>query len=271
MKEIKQLCTAPPDGIKLFVSEECIANIQAEIDGPVGTPFEGGLFRCKLVLGQDFPQAPPKAFFLTKIFHPNVSKSGEICVNTLKKDWKPAHGIGHVLMVIRCLLIVPNPESALNEDAGKLLLERYEDYAERARLMTSIHAKHPGAAAKGAGAKRAEESKAEESAAVDARPPSPGAAAPSVPAPSGGVLVSRSLSALPLSIVSADKDKLSGAAAADGSGGKAAPAMPSAPLAAQAQPPSASAPVLTRAVSAANPSLGVKKPAAPVKKAVKRL
>lgn len=81
--------------------------------------------------------------------------------------------------MIRCLLIVPNPESALNEDAGKLLLERsvdclsifvfvfsccclraffvsvflllmlllhrYEDYAERARLMTSIHAKHPGA------------------------------------------------------------------------------------------------------------------------------
>jgi hypothetical protein len=29
--------------------------------------------------------------------------------------------------VIRCLLIYPNPESALDEEAGKLLLEAYED------------------------------------------------------------------------------------------------------------------------------------------------
>ena len=28
-------------------------------------------------------------YFLTKIFHPNISEKGEICVNTLKKDWNP--------------------------------------------------------------------------------------------------------------------------------------------------------------------------------------
>ena len=38
-------------------------------------------------------------------------------------------------------MIVPNPESALNEEAGKLLLEHYDDYAKRARLYTSIQAK----------------------------------------------------------------------------------------------------------------------------------
>ena len=79
-------------------------------------------------------------YFLTKIFHPNVSKSGEICVNVLKKDWKQDLGLRHVLLVIRCLLIEPFPESALNEEAGKLLLEDYEDYARVAKLMTSIHA-----------------------------------------------------------------------------------------------------------------------------------
>lgn len=36
---------------------------------------------------------------------------------------------------------MPNPESALNEEAGKLLLEQYDDYAKRARLYTSIQAK----------------------------------------------------------------------------------------------------------------------------------
>jgi ubiquitin-conjugating enzyme E2 S len=45
------------------------------------------------------------------------------------------------IQVIKCLLIEPNAESALNEEAGKLLLEDYEAYAKHARLLTSIHAK----------------------------------------------------------------------------------------------------------------------------------
>ena len=49
-------------------------------------------------------------------------------------------GISHVLQVIRCLLIVPFPESSLNDEAGKMFMESYDDYAERARLMTRIHA-----------------------------------------------------------------------------------------------------------------------------------
>ena len=36
---------------------------------------------------------------------------------------------------------MPYPESALNEEAGKLLLERYDDYCARAKLYTEIHAK----------------------------------------------------------------------------------------------------------------------------------
>ena len=79
-------------------------------------------------------------WFVTKIFHPNVSSAGEICVNTLKKDWQSSFGIGHILVTVKCLLIYPNPESALDEEAGKLLLEEYESYCERARLVTSVHA-----------------------------------------------------------------------------------------------------------------------------------
>jgi len=64
-----------------------------------GTPYAGGLFCVKLVLGKSFPTEPPKGFFLTKIFHPNVAKNGEICVNTLKKDWKSDYGVKHILLV----------------------------------------------------------------------------------------------------------------------------------------------------------------------------
>ena len=41
------------------------------------------------------------------------------------------------------MLIEPFPESALNDEAGKLLLEDYEEYAKHAKLMASIHAQPP--------------------------------------------------------------------------------------------------------------------------------
>lgn len=138
-KEVTTLTTDPPDGIKVFPNEEDLTDLQVTIEGPEGTPYAGGLFRMKLLLGKDFPASPPKGYFLTKIFHPNVGANGEICVNVLKRDWTAELGIRHVLLTIKCLLIHPNPESALNEEAGRLLLENYEEYAARARLLTEIH------------------------------------------------------------------------------------------------------------------------------------
>jgi len=143
-REVKNLTTEQLEGIRICVNECNLTDIQAIIDGPAGTPYAGGQFRVQLSLPKDFPANPPKAYFLTKIFHPNVASSGEICVNTLKKDWKSDLGIKHVLLTIKCLLIVPNPESALNEEAGKMLLEHYDDYSQRAKLMTEIHARHSG-------------------------------------------------------------------------------------------------------------------------------
>ncbi len=44
---------------------------------------------------------------------------------------------------IYCLLIQPNPDSALNATAGHLLQDDYDSFARQARLMTSIHAPIP--------------------------------------------------------------------------------------------------------------------------------
>lgn len=61
-------------------------------------------------------------------------------MNTLKKDWTPETTLKHVLQVIRCLLIIPFPESSLNDEAGKLFMESYEEFSIRARVMTEVHA-----------------------------------------------------------------------------------------------------------------------------------
>eukprot|EP01004_Peranema_trichophorum_P008500 NODE_7257_length_795_cov_59.992560_g6648_i0.p1 GENE.NODE_7257_length_795_cov_59.992560_g6648_i0~~NODE_7257_length_795_cov_59.992560_g6648_i0.p1 ORF type:complete len:212 (-),score=14.83 NODE_7257_length_795_cov_59.992560_g6648_i0:94-729(-) len=139
-RELQQLHRERIEGISFRVNEDNLSIIEAEIIGPDNTPYEGGCFTVRLCLDSNYPSSPPKGFFLTKLFHPNVSIKGEICVNTLKKDWQSDCGLKHVFLVIRCLLIEPNPESALNMDAGHLLLENYEEFYKRAKLFTQLYA-----------------------------------------------------------------------------------------------------------------------------------
>ncbi|KAJ6476376.1 ubiquitin-conjugating enzyme/RWD-like protein [Mycena sanguinolenta] len=140
MREITQLKNSPPEGIRVQTSEDNMLDLTGIIEGPEGTPYAGGYFKVRFTFTEEFPAAPPKCWFATKIFHPNVSNAGEICVNTLKKDWKATYGVEHILVTVKCLLIYPNPESALDEEAGKLLLEDYGSYCSRAKLITSVHA-----------------------------------------------------------------------------------------------------------------------------------
>ena len=140
VKEINQLRTEPPEGIRVTTNEENMLDVTGIIAGPEGTPYAGGYFHVRFTFTDEFPAAPPRATMLTRIFHPNVSRQGEICVNTLKKDWKPTYGLGHILVTIKCLLIYPNPESALDEESGKLLLEDWDEFCGRARMWTSVHA-----------------------------------------------------------------------------------------------------------------------------------
>lgn len=146
LKQLGQLRDGKLEGIKYIPNDDDPLDIQADLEGPQQTPYEGGVFRVKLTMGSDFPSLPPKAFMLTKIFHPNISPSGEVCVNTLKRDWQPtAWSVSHIFQVIRCLLIVPFAESALNEEAGRLFMESYEEYASHARMVTAVHAPRAGA------------------------------------------------------------------------------------------------------------------------------
>ncbi|KAF4028317.1 Ubiquitin-conjugating enzyme [Phytophthora infestans] len=160
-RELRKLVVQPLEGIRyLPQEEEQLCEIHAEIRGPEDTPYQGGYFTVKLTLTESFPEQPPRGVFLTKIFHPNVSQpAGDICVNTLKKDWKASLGLAHVLQVIRCLLIVPFPESSLNDEAGKLFLDSYDEYARRAKLWTNIHAPKRSAVCEEAGETSGEEDK----------------------------------------------------------------------------------------------------------------
>lgn len=141
-RQQQELLKKSPDCVTPIINTEDPLDIQADIEGPQGTPYENGIFRVKLFIPSEFPQVAPKGVFMTKIFHPNVSEKGEICVNTLKRDWNPTKwSLYNLFEVIKCLLIVPFPQSSLNEEAGKMFMENYDEYFRVAKMFTQIHAK----------------------------------------------------------------------------------------------------------------------------------
>lgn len=72
LQEYRALTNNPPEGITAGpVSEDDLLHWEALIQGPEGTPFDGGVFPAELKFPKDYPLAPPKMTFLGEIFHPN--------------------------------------------------------------------------------------------------------------------------------------------------------------------------------------------------------
>mmetsp|Transcript_16256 Transcript_16256/g.16179 ORF Transcript_16256/g.16179 Transcript_16256/m.16179 type:complete len:91 (-) Transcript_16256:176-448(-) len=60
---------------------------QAIIQGPSDSPYADGKFTIEFRVPENYPFAPPKARFITRIFHPNVHfDTGDICLDVLKSD-----------------------------------------------------------------------------------------------------------------------------------------------------------------------------------------
>lgn len=71
-QEYKHLTQDPPDGITAGpVEEDDLFVWEALIEGPEGTPYEGGIFPAELKFPKDYPLMPPTMKFLCDIWHPN--------------------------------------------------------------------------------------------------------------------------------------------------------------------------------------------------------
>lgn len=106
IKDAPDSCSAGPRGENLYIWD-------AMILGPADSPFAGGVFNLEIHFPTDYPFKPPKIIFLTKIYHPNISSNGNICLDILKDQWSPALTIGKALLSICSLLTDPNPKDPL--------------------------------------------------------------------------------------------------------------------------------------------------------------
>ncbi|KAL9646214.1 hypothetical protein ABK040_008087 [Willaertia magna] len=141
MKDLANLQQNGLEGVEAGPVGEDIFTWDAYIEGPTGTPYEGGKWKLKIQFPVDYPFTSPKIHFVTPIYHPNVNTDGKICLNILDKEWNPAVNISQVLDTIKILIREPNPESAVLPSIGKLYETNREAFNEEAKRHTEEHAK----------------------------------------------------------------------------------------------------------------------------------
>ncbi len=105
----------------------------ANITGPEGSPYKGIKYELSIKFPVEFPFKPPNIVFKNKIFHPNISMEGIICLDILKDQWSPALSIYKVLLSIISLLECPNPNDPLNPEAANLFKLNKEAYDKKVK------------------------------------------------------------------------------------------------------------------------------------------
>jgi ubiquitin-conjugating enzyme E2 D/E len=139
--EWKEMTKSPPANCSAGpVDEHDMFKWEATIVGPEGSPYAGGVFHLRITYPQDYPFKPPIVTFVTKIYHCNISSSGNICLDILQDQWSPALTVSQVLLSICSLMDDPNPEDPLEPSIADLLKRNKQEHDETARAWTLAHA-----------------------------------------------------------------------------------------------------------------------------------
>ncbi|KAH8741746.1 hypothetical protein FG386_001320 [Cryptosporidium ryanae] len=118
-------------------------NFLGVIRGPIGTPYEKGIFQLDIEIPSEYPYEPPKVKFITRIWHPNISsQTGAICLDILKDAWSPALTLRTVLLSIQALLSAPEPDDPQDAQVASLYKSDYPRYIETAKEWTQMFAKY---------------------------------------------------------------------------------------------------------------------------------
>ncbi|XP_055103778.1 ubiquitin-conjugating enzyme E2 R1 isoform X1 [Symphalangus syndactylus] len=149
--ELKGLQEEPVEGFRVtLVDEGDLYNWEVAIFGPPNTYYEGGYFKARLKFPIDYPYSPPAFRFLTKMWHPNIYETGDVCISILhppvddpqsgelpSERWNPTQNVRTILLSVISLLNEPNTFSPANVDAS-VMYRKWKESKGKDREYTDI-------------------------------------------------------------------------------------------------------------------------------------
>jgi len=147
-RQLAELNKNPVEGFSAgLIDDDDIYKWEVMVMGPSETIYEGGFFKMNMTFPVDYPVKPPKLTFLTEVWHPNVYKSGEVCISILHdpgedkygsedacERWNPIHTVTTIMLSVISMLADPNDMSPANVDAAKEWRDNQASFKKRVRL-----------------------------------------------------------------------------------------------------------------------------------------
>lgn len=103
------------EGVHIFPAPDNLQFWRVLIEGPSGSPFDGGVFALNVLVPDNYPFQAPRITFETPIYHCNVNDSGKICLSLIQEDWNPALSIPKGLEAIRMMMKNPDTDNSLRQ------------------------------------------------------------------------------------------------------------------------------------------------------------
>jgi len=143
-REIQAIKTNKDESLQIELVGDSMEHLKGTIYGPEGTPYHNGSYEIDIEIPENYPFVPPKAKFITKIWHPNISsQTGAICLDILRDQWAAALTLRTVLLSITSLLAAPEPDDPQDAVVAAMYKKDRNLFNKTAEFWTSRFAKAP--------------------------------------------------------------------------------------------------------------------------------
>lgn len=109
VKEVQEMETSLPTGCKIKFDDPNALHDFYLIINPDEGYWMGGKFRFHIHVGEDYNLSPPQVKCLTRLWHPNISEEGEVCLSILRQNsidgmgWAPTRRLRDVIWGLNSL------------------------------------------------------------------------------------------------------------------------------------------------------------------------
>ncbi|KAI9229383.1 MAG: putative UBC5-E2 ubiquitin-conjugating enzyme [Piptocephalis tieghemiana] len=141
-KELIQLQADPIENMVASpVSDANLYQWEVIYQGNKNGPYKGGTFKLDITFSTDYPFKAPNVRFQTRIYHPNISEDGSICLDILKSEsWKPSTKLHDILSSLVNLIENPNPDDPLETLIADQYRNDHPAFLKKAKEMTKKYA-----------------------------------------------------------------------------------------------------------------------------------
>uniref|UniRef100_A0A183BPF1 E2 NEDD8-conjugating enzyme n=1 Tax=Globodera pallida TaxID=36090 RepID=A0A183BPF1_GLOPA len=135
-KELEQHLRDLPTCKLIFPSTSALHEMELTVKPNTGC-YKGGVFKFKITVPPEYNNVPPIVTCLTRVWHPNITEDGKICLSLLRQNsldgygWMPTRHIRDVILGLDQLFTdLIDFDDPLNAEAAQLWQTNKEAFAK---------------------------------------------------------------------------------------------------------------------------------------------